>query len=125
MGNNSLAINQNEWPCERESIYFHGYRVYRDGTVIGKKGQPIKPQERKRRGNKDKTDLTVKLFYNGESHKWTLQRLVASCFLGPVHGYEINHKDRNPHNCNVYNLERVTASENQNHWRRMTKVKGK
>lgn len=125
MSEELLAVNENEIPCEREFIYFHGYQVFRSGTVMGKRGEKLKTQERKRRGNKGKTDLTLKLFYNGVSHKWTLQRLIASCFLGPIHGYEINHKDRDPHNCEVYNLERVTASENQGHWRRATKEKGK
>lgn len=58
---NKLAVNPNEIPCEREYLYFHGYRVYRDGTVIGKKGSPLKAQERKRQG-REITDLTVRLY---------------------------------------------------------------
>jgi len=96
-------------------IMFHGYTVLRTGIVIGKKGSPIKTVKRDRRGGG--YDLCVNLCYNGAKKKWTLSRLVAACFLGPVDGYQINHKDRNPLNNNLDNLERVTASENQNHWR--------
>ena len=96
---------------------FHGYTVLRDGTVLSKKGQPMKFEKRMRRGNDGKFDLCVRLRYRGKSKKWTLQRLIAACFLGPIDGYEINHIDRDPTNCHVNNLERLTPSENQKHWR--------
>lgn len=102
-------------PCNRDFIIFHGYKVLRCGTVIGKSGKKLKYSLRERRGGKK--DLCVKLYYNGKSKKWTLSRLVAACFLGPIDGYQINHIDRNPLNCHVDNLERTTASENQKHWR--------
>lgn len=110
-----LQINDNEFPCERLFVYFHGYKIYRTGAVYGKKGKLLKTEERKRQG-REKTDLTVRLYYNGKSKKWTLHRLIAACFLGPIDGYEINHKDRNTHNCCVENLERVTSSENTRHY---------
>lgn len=91
--------------CIREYIMFHGYKIYRTGIVIGKKGAEIKTTKRHRRGGG--YDLCVKLYYNGKTRKWTLQRLIAACFLGPIDGYEINHKDRNPLNNNLLNLEHI------------------
>lgn len=104
-------------PCDRSYVMFHGYKVLRSGIVIGKKGTPLALDKRMRRGNKGKFDYCVRLYYNGKKKKWTLQRLIAACFLGPIDGYEINHIDRDPTNNHVDNLERLTASENQKHWR--------
>ena len=95
--------------------HFHGYKVFRDGTVIGKRGGLLKTELRERRGGK--FDKCIRLYYNGKYKKWTLQRLIAACFLGPIDGYEINHKDRDPFNNHVDNLERMTRSQNQKHWR--------
>lgn len=100
--------------CDGFAI-FHGYTILDCGSVIGKKGKFLKTEERKRRGGG--VDICVRLYYRGKSKKWTMQRLIAACFIGPIDGYEINHKDRNTFNNHVDNLERVTPSENQRHWR--------
>ena len=94
---------------------FHNYKVISNGTVLGKTGKPLKAHIRPRRGGE--VDLRVTLYISGKSRHFTLQRLVAACFLGPIYGYEINHKDRNTLNNDISNLERMTASENQKHWR--------
>lgn len=96
-------------------VEFHGYKVYKDARVFNKKGKELKTHKRPRRGGKD--DLRVTLYVSGKARHFTLQRLMAACFLGPIYGYEINHKDRNPLNNHIDNLERVTPSENQRHWR--------
>jgi len=70
---------------------------------------------RDRRGGKK--DVCVILYYVGKRVKWTLSRLMAACFLGPIDGYQINHKGRDPLNNHISNLERVSPSENQKHWR--------
>ena len=70
-------------------------------------------------------DFYVSLYYQGKPKKWTLQRLVAACFLGPIDGYQINHKDRDPTNNHVDNLERMTPSENQLHWRNNNRSQSK
>lgn len=100
---------------EGRFVRFHGYTICTSGQVYNKRGNPLKYQLRERRGGK--VDAIAYLYYNGTRKKWTLSRLIAACFLGPIDGYEINHKDRNPLNNHVDNLERVTASENQKHWR--------
>lgn len=101
--------------CNRPIIYFHGYTIYRSGLIVGKKGLPLKQETRLRRGGG--FDLCVRLYYRKRTKKWTVQRLVAACFLGPIDGYEINHIDRNTANNDVSNLERLTPSQNQKHWR--------
>ena len=97
------------------SVKFHGYTIYESGAVFGKKGQELKYELRKRLGGG--SCVCVRLYYGGKSNKWTLQRLVAASFLGPIHGYEINHIDRNTFNNRAWNLERLTPSDNQKHWR--------
>lgn len=115
------ASDNQDYSTQRVTVEFHGYTVSICGTVFGKKGQPLKPEKRARRGGG--FDLCVRLYYRGKAHKWTLQRLVAVCFIGPIHGYEVNHKDRDPLNNHVSNLERLTPSENQLHWRRLERDK--
>ena len=78
-------------------------------------GKPLKKTLRERRGGKFDECITLQI--NGKAKKFTVQRLVASCFLGPLYGYQVNHKDRNTLNNHISNLERLTASENQKHWR--------
>lgn len=95
--------------------FFHGYIIMPDGRIYNKYWKLLKHQKSKRRGGG--YCMTVRLSYAGKKWKWRVHRLVAACYLGPIHGYEINHKDRNTENNDVSNLERLTASENQKHWR--------
>lgn len=44
-----------------------------------------------------------------------VHRLVASAFIGNIEGLTINHKDGNPTNNHVSNLEIVTMKENIHH----------
>ena len=94
---------------------FHGYTILEDSTILSKSGTPLKKYLRERKGGK--FDHTVYLYYNNSRKKWTVQRLISACFEGPIDGYQINHKDRNTLNNHADNLERMTASENQLHWR--------
>lgn len=107
-----------ENPSKRDFVEFQGYYVMRSkaARVINKKTMRVlKHSLRKRKGGK--FDPCVTLYYNGKRVKWTLSRLRAACFLGPIDGYQINHKDRDPMNLDIDNLERVSASYNQKHWR--------
>lgn len=102
---------------------FHGYKIFRCSTVIGKKGQPIRVHLRKRNGGK--FDKRVTLYVNGRPRHFTLSNLIIECFQGPMFGYQANHKDRDTMNCAEYNLERLTPSDNQLHWRADEKQRGK
>ena len=48
--------------------------------------------------------------------QYFIHRLVCEAFLGPSH-LEVNHKDGNPHNNQLSNLEYVTRSQNELHKR--------
>jgi hypothetical protein len=57
-----------------------------------------------------------------------VHRVVAKAFLGPIpKGKEVNHKNLDKHDNRVENLEYMTRSENQLHWRtklnKLAKVK--
>lgn len=100
---------------------FHGYKILRCGTILSKKGQPMKYTLRARRGGKN--DLCVRLQVNGVGKKFTLARLMLEAFDGPMYGYEANHLDRDTMNCHISNLERATPSQNQKHWRADERLK--
>lgn len=101
----------------RSSIFceFHGYVVLNCGSIIGKNGNQIKPFDVKSRSGKiyKKVNLSI----NGKPKPFFVHRLVAECLLGPITGYQIDHKDRDTTNNCIENLEIVTASENQRRWR--------
>jgi hypothetical protein len=56
---------------------------------------------------------------DGVRRNMTLHRLIASVFLQKIDGYVINHKDGNPTNNAVSNLEWVTIGDNNRHGRKI------
>lgn len=69
---------------------------------------------------KQKTDKKgykrVSLFLNGKPKDHLVHRLVATAFLPKIDGKNlVNHKDGNPSNNDVRNLEWCTYKENVNH----------
>ena len=117
----SNPINRLEWHrlsgrfIDTTPYEFHGYTVIHTGVVLGKNDLPLTLVKRERRGGG--FDWCVRLSYNGKQKKWTLSRLMGSCFLGNIDGMEMNHDDRNPSNCNIFNMNIDTRSANQKHWR--------
>ena len=60
--------------------------------------------------------LQIGLSLNGKCRKFALHVLVARAFIpNPENKPMVNHKDANPMNCQVSNLEWVSASENTRH----------
>ena len=58
----------------------------------------------------------VVLYRNGFKKKFQIHRLVAICFIKNKQNNPcVNHKDGNPSNNNLNNLEWVTYSENEKH----------
>ena len=75
-------------------------------------------------GNEDKQGyIRVTLSKNGKTKNFQVHRLVAEAFLDKIEGKNvINHKDENPSNNNVENLEWFTAKENANYGSRNLKL---
>jgi len=60
--------------------------------------------------------LKVVLYKKGKRHNVYVHRLIAAAFLTPVPGCNfINHKDGNPANNSIENLEWVTHQQNIQH----------
>lgn len=105
----------------KEQHEFHGYIIKRNSVVIGKNGKPLKWHLRKRNGGGFDKRITLRI--NKKSVHFTLSRLIAQCFHGPVYGLEANHDDRDTMNCHADNITIDTRSENQQHWREDEKRK--
>ena len=73
----------------------------------------LQTQKRQRGGKRDKK---VKLWKDGEMKTHLVSRLVATAFIpNPENKEEVNHKNGNPLDNSVENLEWVTRSENVRH----------
>lgn len=89
---------------------YKGYKVYEDGTIIGKFGRPLKPRKR--------GDYLSIRIHEGDIKKgnelW--HRVVALCFIPKIEGKDfVNHKNGNKYDNRASNLEWVNRSENQLH----------
>lgn len=86
------------------------YKIYDDGTVIGKRGVPLIPWKSK--GGY----LLVNLCIDGHKSHHLLHRLVAQTYLpNPNNLPQINHKDGDKLNNKVENLEWCSQSDNMKH----------
>jgi hypothetical protein len=88
-----------------------GYIIYPNGTIWSNKtGRYLKPQKC------SNGYLFVALRRNGKTIQCRIHRLVAIEHIpNPENKPEVNHKDGDKTNNQVYNLEWVTASENRKH----------
>lgn len=67
--------------------------------------------------------LTVKLYGNGKSKREYVHRLVALSFLSNPNGFpQVNHKDENPENNHVSNLEWCDSRYNNNYGEHNKKI---
>lgn len=96
----------------------HPYEICRNGDIFdcdfrGKGIRQLLSQSNIRRGYKQ-----VNVHANGQSVAMKVHRLVAMCFLpNPQNLPVINHKDENPSNNHVDNLEWCTQKYNTNYSR--------
>lgn len=97
------------------AVDYLGYTVYEDGTIIGKRGLPLKPQVNKQGYLFVVLYITNELSETGRRH-WKTQgvhRLVAKCFIeNPDNLPEVDHLDNDKHNNHYTNLEWTTRGEN-------------
>lgn len=125
MGENKYKRDWRTLPSEYQWRFCtEGYLAHPDGTiksvdkwVKGRHGEKVL-----RRGKvlkqfeNNKGYLLVSLRKNGKSKSFSVHRLVAQAFIpNPDNKPCVNHKDENPLNCNVENLEWVTQKENINY----------
>lgn len=96
------------------------YSVTSDGVIISMpkvvdNGYRVQHRKQKvlKAGVRDGGYLFVVLTKNGESKNLSVHRIVAEAFLpNPENLPEVNHKDENPRNNNVKNLEWCTRQYN-------------
>lgn len=90
---------------------YENYEIRPNGEVINTKtGRVLKPAKN------NKGYLMVGLFKNGKQKYFLIHRLVAQAFIpNPENLPEVNHKDENPSNCRVENLEWCTHEYNLNY----------
>jgi hypothetical protein len=85
---------------------YHGYKVYEDGTVIGKFGKPLKPSLN------PKGYLHCCIYINGKRKTKGVHRLIAELFLPNYYGKpSVDHIDRNRTNNSLFNLKWASFSE--------------
>lgn len=100
------------WTCEGKTTYSN-----RHGRIIKRvwKRREIKPQIQKRIRSSH-SDKRVKLWKDGEMKTHLVSRLIASAFIpNPENKDFVNHKNGNPLDNSIENLEWVTRTENQTH----------
>ncbi|MBR0599054.1 NUMOD4 domain-containing protein [Sinanaerobacter chloroacetimidivorans] len=82
------------------------YKINRNGDVINRKGRLISK-------HKHKKYIRINLYKDGKEKSWRLHRLVAITFIPNPNNYlEVNHKDEDPSNNTVNNLEWCTGAYN-------------
>lgn len=90
---------------DRVVLYKNGARHLHKGNIL--------PQRKRRRND---NYLSVSLYKNGTGKACTVHRLVAIAFIPNIENKpQVNHKDENPENNCVYNLEWVTSYENMHY----------
>lgn len=82
------------------------YWVSEKGVIVNSKRRVIKPIE------KDSGYMKVNLSKKGTRKEHRIHRLVAQAFIGDIKGKDVHHKDYDPKNNNVENLEILSKLEN-------------
>ena len=87
---------------------YHGYTVYKNGDIMGKRGWMLKPRK-----NKDDGYLRVGIYIDKKEHLMIVHRLVALCYIpNPDNKPEVDHiLSKEITNNNVNNLRWATRSE--------------
>lgn len=94
-----------------QSIIYHGYLVYSNGTIMKKSGSGFLKPVNSAFGYK-----MVGLKINGKMKSKSIHRLMAEIFIpNPDNLPQVNHKDGNKENNDISNLEWMTRAQNSQH----------
>lgn len=86
---------------------YDGYKVSREGTVLGRRGNPLVPSDNGR------GYPIVSVIISGKRTSKTLHRIVAEAWIpNPENLSDVNHLDCDKWNCHVDNLEWCTHGYN-------------
>jgi hypothetical protein len=94
------------------------FMAYSNGRIFYfKNGDYVELGKRSRSSKRRTAYLSVSIYLGkGKSLTFLSHRIVAMAFIpNPLNKKCVNHKDRNPYNNNVSNLEWVTDKENSLH----------
>lgn len=92
-------------------VGYEDYLIYPDGKVFSTKSNKFLKPNITPQGYK-----SVELFNNNGSKRLLIHRLVAQAFIpNPENFPQVNHKDENPSNNSMDNLEWCTAKYNMNY----------
>ena len=110
-----------EW---RDAVGYEGlYKVSNKGEVKSLNYNHTRKEKILKPGKNKRGYLSVALFKNGKMKNMKIHRLVCEAFLpNPNNLPQVNHKDENPSNNNVENLEYCDARYNINYGSRNQKV---
>ena len=99
---------------------YHGYKVWDNGMVCGKRGTLMNPHLGK--GGY----LLVDLYFNGKGHTYTIHSLMGKLFLPNFDGKPtIDHKDQKKTNNSLYNLKwEIYRGQSINQGMRCTNTSG-
>lgn len=103
----------------KEHPYWKGYYATKNGSVIGRKGKPLKPIVH-HTGYR-----AITLRQDGRQKQVRIHRFVWECLVGEIpEGLVINHIDGDKANNALDNLETITNKENTQHAYRLGLMKG-
>lgn len=91
---------------------YEHYFANENGEIFSDRGRNLRTLH----GSKDKKGyIRVKIVINGKSVLKLVHRIIGETFLGLTDEFQINHKDGNPSNNKLCNLEVCTPKENVKH----------
>lgn len=89
---------------------YFGYKVFEDGTILGKRGKRIYSHKT------EKGYMLVRLFINGKPTSRHVHRVLAECFLErPEGAVEVDHINCIRDDNRIENLRWVTKEQNVQH----------
>ena len=112
-----ITLPEVKTQMEKKISGFDNYLIDEEGNVFSiKRGIYLKPVS-------NRGYPCVALYKDGKRYDKKVHRLVAEAFIpNPNNLPQVNHKDENPNNCKVENLEWCDAKYNNSYGTRLERV---